>query len=215
MISVRTQQYRLDPKGQLFDLDADPGQDRNIAQEKPEVAARLRQAVAQWAKEVLPSVGEDDRPFLVGYAETTMLPARDGVAEGGIQRSAKPPNCSFFTNWTSRDDRIAWDIEVGRAGRYEADVYYTCPLESAGSTVELSFLDSAVRRKIAEAHDPPLVGAEFDRVPRGESYVKDFRPLRVGVIALKKGRGKLVLRALDIPGKQVADVRGVILTLRR
>ena len=48
----------------------------------------------------------------------------------------------------------------------------------------------------------------LDRVPRvGESYVKDFLPWRMGRIQLTKGRGKLVLRATEIPGKQVADVR--------
>ncbi len=46
----------------------------------------------------------------------------------------------------------------------------------------------------------------------GESYVKDFRPLRLGVIPLKKGRGLLTLRATDIPGRQVMDVRELRLT---
>ncbi len=211
-ISVRTQQYRLDAQGHLYDMQADPMQDRDIAAQKPEVAARLKKAVDEWAKEVLPNVGPDDRPFTVGYAKTTMLPARDGVGEGGIQRSAKPPNCSFFTHWTAKDDRITWDIEVATAGNYEAVIYYTCPAADAGSTVEMSFLGSRVEGKVAEAHDPPLIGKAFDRVPRGESYVKDFKPLRLGVIALKKGRGKLTLRALEIPGKQVADVRYVQLT---
>ena len=58
------------------------------------------------------------------------------------------------------------------------------------------------------------MGEKDDRVPRGESYVKDFRPLRLGAIALSKGRGKLSLRAVEIAGKQVADVRYVALTLR-
>ena len=66
---------------------------------------------------------------------------------------------------------------------------------------------------MAEAHDPPLRGAEHDRVPRqGESYVKDFKPLRLGAVTLAKGRGPLTLRATEIPGKQVMDVRGVTLT---
>lgn len=213
-ISVRTQQYRLDPTGQLFDMIADPGQDRDVAKEIPEVAAKLHQAVADWGREMLPLVGEDHRPFPVGYSKTTLLPARDGVPGGGIERSAKPPNCSFFTHWTSKDDRMTWDIEVAQRGDYDADVYYTCAPANAGSTVELSFLDSSVRRKITEVHDPPLVGAAADRVPRGESYVKDFRPLRIGTIALKKARGKLALRAVDIAGKQVADVRYIALIRR-
>jgi hypothetical protein len=44
--------------------------------------------------------------------------------------------------------------------------------------------------------------------------VKDFKPLRLGNFALEKGRGELSLRALDVPGKQVADVRYIVLTLK-
>lgn len=214
-ISVRTQQYRLDPDGKLFDMVADPMQDRDIATEKPEVTTRLRAAQAKWGAEMLPLVGPDDRPFTVGYGRFTRLPARDGLASGKVQRSAKPPNSSYFTHWESRDDRITWDIEVGKAGLYDADVYYTCPAADVGSRVELSFLDQNVINTIRDAWDPPLIGAAFDRVPRIESYVKDFRPLRLGTIRLKNARGKLTLRALEIPGKQVADVRYVALTYRR
>jgi arylsulfatase A-like enzyme len=213
-ISVRTQQYRLDPEGRLFDIHADPGQERDIAKEKPEITARLRNAVADWAREMLPLVGEDDRPFPVGYSKSTLLPARDGVPVGGIERSNRFPNCTFFTHWTSKDDRMSWDIEVAQSGDYDAAVYYTCAAENTGSIVELSFGESKVRQKITEAHNPPLVGASDDRVARGESYVKDFRPLQIGALALNKGRGKLLLRAVEIAVKEVADVRYIELTRR-
>jgi arylsulfatase A-like enzyme len=212
-VTVRTQQYRLSPDGQLFDMAADPAQRRNVAGEKPDVAAKLREAAAAWGREVFPLVGPDDRPYPVGYHKTTMLPARDGVNHGKIQRSSRHPNDSFFTNWTSREDSLTWDIEVGKAGNYVAEIYYTCPAADVGSTIELSFLRATLEAKITEAHDPPLMGKEADRVARTESYVKDFRPLRAGTFALPKGRGLLTLKATDIPGRQVADVRHVVLTL--
>jgi hypothetical protein len=46
-----------------------------------------------------------------------------------------------------------------------------------------------------------------------ESQMKEFRPLRLGVIRLERGRGLLTLRALEIPGESVMDVRRVNLTL--
>jgi hypothetical protein len=59
------------------------------------------------------------------------------------------------------------------------------------------------------------MGAEHDRVPRkGESFMKDFKPLRFGTFDLPAGHGELKLRALKVPGKQVADVRVILLTLR-
>jgi hypothetical protein len=215
-VSVRTQQYRLDAAGKLFDMQTDPGQDHDISEDKPDIATKLRKAVAQWRSEVLGGSQKDNRPFPVGYAQfpTTPLPARDGVPHGNVRRSGQAPNCSFFTNWTSEKDKITWDIEVTTSGNYEAVIYYTCPQEDVGSTVELRFNGSRVQGKVSEPHDPPLLGAEFDRVDRGgESYVKDFRPLRLGTFHLEKGRGELTLQALDVPGRQVMDVRAVMLTL--
>lgn len=215
-VSVRTQQHRLDATGKLFDMTADPAQSRDVAKEQPQTAAQLSRAVAEWKRELLADFPRDDRPFTVGYPDfpITQLPARDGVPHGNVRRSAAAPNCSFFENWVSPDDRITWDIEVHTPGKYEAVIYYTCSKADVGSTVELSFQGSRVQATVSAAHDPPLLGAELDRVARThESYVKDFRPLRLGIIELPSGRGPLTLRALAVSGKHVMDVRSVVLTL--
>jgi hypothetical protein len=217
-VSVRTQKYRLDSAGKLFDMETDPGQDRDITQSQPEIAARLAKAVDTWSKELLPGLKMDNRPFPVGYPEfpLTQLPARDGVPHGAIRRSAGAPNCSYFHNWTRPEDSITWDIEVATSGRYEATVLYACAPADVGSKIELSFNGSRIQAAVSEANDPPLHGAEHDRVPRkGESYVKDWKPLRLGTLELQAGRGPLTLRALQIPGQHVMEVRALHLTLRR
>jgi hypothetical protein len=43
--------------------------------------------------------------------------------------------------------------------------------------------------------------------------MKEFRPLKLGEVKLEKGQGPLTLRALEIPGKSVMDVRRVTLKL--
>jgi hypothetical protein len=215
-VSVRTQRHRLDAAGRLYDMQVDPGQHRDIARQQAATADRLRRAVEAWKAEVLAAGPRDDRPFPVGYPDFPLatLPARDGVPQGRIRRSASAPNCSFFTNWIRTEDAITWDIEVATAGRYEAAVDHTCSQKDVGAEVALSFGGARVGAVVVEAHDPPLLGAEHDRVPRsGESYVKDFRPLRLGTITLPKGRGTLTLRAVKIPGKQAIDVRSVTLKL--
>lgn len=215
-VSVRNQNYRLDAEGKLYDIDADRGQRTDVAADHPEVANRLKQAAKQWAAEVIPHIGQEDRPFTVGYSASTPLPARDGISHGAIERSARAPNCSYFTNWTSLEDEITWDIEVAEDGDYEADIYYTCAPGDVGSTVELLYGENGVSGKLTEAHDPPAVGAEHDRVPRlGESLVKDFKPFRLGVLPMEKGAGTLTLRAVEIAGEQVMEVRGVMLTRKQ
>jgi arylsulfatase A-like enzyme len=215
-VSARTQRYRLDAEGRLYDMIGDPGQARNVAADHPDVTARLKTEVASWSAELLPGLKDDRRPFPVGHVEfpITWLPARDGVPHGHVERSGRAPNCSFFTNWTSTDDTMTWDVEVATAGQYEVIVDYTCALENVGATIELSLNESRLRGRVTEAHDPPLRGREHDRVDRGpESYVKDFKPLRLGTIDLERGRGLLTLRAIEVPGRGVIDVRSLRLTL--
>ncbi len=216
-VSVRTQQYRLDAGGALFDMVADPGQQRDISKEQPEATARLAKAVAGYRAEVIPGIANKElKPFAVGYREfpITQLPARDGVEHGGVKRSARAPNCSYFTNWTKPEDSITWDIEVASAGKYEAVVYYTCPAADTGSKVELSFNGAHTEATVSDAWDPPLYGKEHDRAVReAESFVKDFKPLSLGKFDLQPGRGQLTLKALSVPGKSVMDVRLILLTL--
>jgi arylsulfatase A-like enzyme len=214
-VSAVSGRFRLDHLGKLYNVLEDRGQQTDVSARHLEVKERLSDAVRAWKRDVLGKQGGESRPFVVGHPECkfTQLPARDGVPHGNIQRSSRHPNCSYFTNWTSSDDRISWDAEVLASGTYEVQIYYTCPANDVGSTLELSFNGNSLRGEITEAHDPPLEGNEHDRVPRTESYVKDFRPMKLGIIHLEKGRGKLTLRALHIPGSQVMDFR--LLTLSR
>lgn len=208
-VSVRTQHYRLDHKGKLYDMVKDPGQSRDLAKMQPEMATKLRQAVVKWRKEVLDNF-KTERPFTVGYAKLTELPARDGVPHGNVQRSARAPNCSFFENWSNSDDKMTWNIQVGKAGKYEAILFYTCHPKNVGATVELSFQGNKVQKKITKAHNPPLRGKEKDLASRGsESYVKDFLPLSLGTITLPKGEGTLTLHAPSVPRDGVADIRRI------
>jgi arylsulfatase A-like enzyme len=216
--SARDGRYRLDAAGRLFDLVEDPGQTKDIADRRPRDLKRLAEAVDRWRRDVLAELpARDDRPFPVGYPAfpRAVLPARDGVPHGGVNRSAGAPNCSYFTHWSGPDDRISWSVEVHTAGRYEAILHYTCAPADVGSELELRLNGAKWVGAIREPFDPPLRGRESDRVPRsGESYVKDFRPLSLGVVELPAGRGELSLLATRVAGKQVADVRALELVLK-
>jgi arylsulfatase A-like enzyme len=215
-VSIRTQQFRLDYEGQLYDMDADPGQQVELNDSQPEVAAVLQGKANEFREEMLSEYGKpfDKRPFVIGYGGTslTQVPARDGVGHGSIKRSNRFPNDSFFEDWTSVDDFISWECEVGASGLYRAEIFYSCPKEDVGSTVELVFGDSSLTGKITVPHDPPLTGMENDRFKRTESYVKDFKRMTLGEIQLKEGEGTLMLRAKKIPGDTVMDFRLLLLT---
>ena len=107
-VSVRTQRFRLDASGKLFDIAADPGQRNDVSRQHSIETRRLKEQAARFNRQMQKHFQANaDRPFTVGYGPATTLTARDGVAHGTIQRSSKAPNNSFFTNWTKTDDSIA------------------------------------------------------------------------------------------------------------
>jgi arylsulfatase A-like enzyme len=229
-VSVRTQTHRLDATGQLFDMIADPGQTTPANDKQPELAKRLAHAVTTWRTEMFGGTDApvkkkgqagrtsvDPRPIPVGYRELprTWLPARDAEPRGGVRRSGNAPNCSYFVNWTGGDDAIVWEIEVANAGNYSVEILYTCPMADAGSTVELAFQGSSITGKVSPGWDPPLFTNQ-DTLPRehGESKMKEFHTLNLGTMRLENGRGPLTLRATDIPGAHVMDMRALTLTLQ-
>lgn len=214
--SVRTQKYRLDDENRLYDIQNDRGQKTEISAQNTKLKDSLIKAKTNWLAQVEPQTAEiDERPFTLGHPSYlyTHLPARDGIPHGNIERSNPHPNDSFFTNWSSAKDSITWDVEVLADGHYDVELYYTTSEENLGSIVELSLGNSKIAKKITVANDAPLKGMENDRVPRKESYIKDFKPMDLGMMVLKKGKGTLTLKTLEVAGWQVADVR--LLLLRR
>jgi len=215
-VSVRTNGYRLDSEGRLYDMAADPGQANDVAQQHPELAKSLREAMEETRAEIRRDLTPDDRPFLIGGGgdrlPLTQLPARDARFQGKIRRSANAPNCSYLTNWIAIDDRITWQVEVREPGRYAVDLLYACPEKDLGSEFEIRLGEAVLGEHVSKAHDPPARGAENDRVPRkGESLVKDFAEWPVGELTLAAGPGVLELRATRIPHSQVMEVRGLLL----
>ena len=211
--SVRTERFRMDQAGKLYDIANDRGQRVDVASKHPKVAARLKRALAEHKAFM---DGEKkrhaDRPFTVGYAKSTTLPARDGISHGTIERSAKAPNNSFFKNWTSEDDSITWDIEVGEEGMFDATVYYTCAKGDVGAHMYLSTGEGndSTEQLVTEAFDPPLYDKSKERVEKSHYFVKDFKPLKMdGPLKLERGRSVLSLRALKITGKQAIDVHSI------
>jgi len=213
-LSVRTQRFRLDNTGELYDIINDPEQRTPVSDKHPNITGTLRAAVAEWEADVLSQLYEEERPFVICHpdAPMTQLPARDGIEHGTIKRSNRFPNSSYFLNWTDEGDSITWDVQVATAGTYEVELYYACPEKDLGSTIELRMGDSVLRAKITEPHDPPIIGAAEDKVLRQESYEKDFKPVKIGTIDLPKGDGVISLTAQEIPGGQALEFR--LLTLR-
>ncbi len=208
-VSVRGDRWMLDQNGELFDLQADPEQRQAVTPRHPETAAALRQQVARWREEMAATAANQDPAITLGHpgARFTPLPARDATLHGNLERSNRFPNDSYVRNWQSPEDRLTWAVEVPAAGRFRVTLYYTCPPADVGATVRLEGGDDSVQTRITSPWDPPEIGRDHDRIPRQESYVKEFAPLELGEMTLSPGETTLILQCPEIPGRTALEFR--------
>ncbi len=215
--SVRNNRFRLSHDGELFDIQNDPKQYIDVSDTYPKEFENMMKEKEKWRANVLNELPKkDQRLFPVGHRDFryTQLPARDASFSGSIERSNRWPNCSFLTNWISTEDSIFWEIDVLESGDFEVDIYYTIKSDNVGSVIQLSGgLNSKVEKSIDQPHDPDLFGDEYDRVPRGESLVKDFKKEFMGRITLVKGQQQLVLKTAELIENRSIDFR--LLDLKR
>ena len=216
-LSARNQRFRMQNDGELYDIDEDPKELVDVADQHPQVVRALRKSMDDFVSQTNPrrSNAKLQRPITIGHprAEWTQVPARDATAHGGVARSNRFPNCTFMGNWASTEDRIEWDAEVLEAGDFEVSMWYACDQDQVGSTIQLKFGAESVTANITQPNEVPLIGEAQDRVVRMEGYVKRWKSMTLGTIHLEPGRGKLTLNARVIAGDTVGEMR--LLMFRR
>ncbi len=209
--SVRTNRWRMQADGQLYDVQDDPRESTDVAKANPDVRRQLEQELQAFQSTLDKSA--TNLPFTVGHPDAmyTQLPARDAIPVGGVTRNNRHPNCTYMTTWTSTDDRITWDVDVLAAGKFEIEMYYASA--GIGSIVELSLGNTKAVATITDPNQAMETGMEHDRFDRQEGFTKAWKPMKLGTMDLEPGLGTLTLKATKIAGDQVADMR--LLMFRR
>ncbi len=208
--SLHSDEYILDPQGRLYNIIDDREQlhplegkrydkiRRRMLDEKSVTDAEVKEVMSK----------PDTRPFSFGHPDEpfSKLVAGAGRAHGGIKRSNKYPNSSYFTSWSSTEDYISWDVDVIESGWFAVEMFYACGEENLGSTVRLNCGDNHLERIVDVATPTGFVGVELDRYPRKESYLKDFKALELGKIYIDKSTKQITISAPKIAGREVVDI---------
>ena len=135
--AVMTRRWRLIRGRELYDIQADPGQQTDVAADHPDVVARLRQAHERWWEEIEPGLGEYCPISLGSDAENpTRLCAMDVLGDVAWQQT----HIVLAQKSTGR-----WAVDVERAGDYRIS------LRRWPEELELP-VDAAVSPEDADSH---------------------------------------------------------------
>jgi arylsulfatase len=194
--SVMWRRWRL-VESALFNLDTDPGQQKDLIAEQPEIAAKLRKAYAQWWKDVEPwttkrsaiIVGDDHENPL------TLLPS--------TQHDQKGLSPDMVRNGTYTMDQ--WFIQVAQDGDYkitlrrwpeEANTAISATLPAWNSVLGQYPLPAGKAFPIVKAR---LAVGEFN----GEKDVALSDAFVTFTLPLKQGQTMLRGTFLDDQGKEI------------
>lgn len=117
--SVMTDQYRLINGKELYDIDADGGQERDIAGQRPEVVNRLRAFYDEWWAELEPTFSQTTEIYL-GHpkANPVRLTSHDWIADGST-----PWNQRHIRNAERRPNNTGfWAVKVIESGKYDVEL---------------------------------------------------------------------------------------------
>lgn len=199
--AIRTAQYRYirgNDHDQLYDMVNDPGQQRDIASQQPEIVQTFRKQYDEWftdvtTKKIHPEITE------IGYRESpsTELFAPDAKRKGDLKYFATNGFAhDWFTGWMTTTDTAVWTIQVVADGRYALRLKYNCDQGFVGSTLRVEVDGQRTEKKVQAAFSGKPYPSP-DRVTRIEAYEKEWNLLDIGELKLVKGVHKVKVYRID------------------
>lgn len=167
--AVMSEQYRLIKGKELYDIDADPGQKKDISGDHPEVVKKMRAFYDQWWAELEPTFSQTTEIYLgqPGHPEVT-LTAHDWIQEiyppwhQGSIRDAKRSQAKDDPKHIGH-----WAVKVIRNGKYRVSLR-RWPAESG----------AAINVSLPAGENVPGVTKAFRTVP-GKAIVATHGTLRI------------------------------------
>jgi len=230
--AVRTQQYRLvreikGPAGgsmakandasatpwQLYDMEADPGETNDIADDHPDIVMQLSEQYDAWFDDISRE-GLQRFPLPIGHPQhnPVELHAPQAYFDAPLQYAAGSGAANdWVVGWTDAKANVWFEIDVATAGDYAIELAFACPASDAGSRLRISVGSQSIETKVpaAAAAEVPLP----HRDPKPRYRNREWATMNVGTLRLPAGPQKLTLEPLTMPGTQVMDFKHIKLTL--
>jgi len=233
--AVRTQRYRLvrEIKGaaggssakandasatpwQLYDMESDPSETKNIAADHPDIVKQLSDRYVAWFADISRD-GLQRFPLLIGHAEhnPVELHAPQAYLDKPLKFASGPGFANdWLTGWTDAKAKVWFDIEAVTAGDYDIELAFACPPADAGSRVRISVGNESIETLVPAAPAPEIPLPHRDEEGKARYRNREWTLLKAGTLKLPKGPAKLTLEPLTMPGTQVMDLKQLQLNLR-
>lgn len=195
---------------QLYDMEADPAQAKDIAAEQPDLVNELAAKYDAWFTDIS-SEGLRRYPLPVGHAEQNPveLHAPQAFYDKPLQFANGPGFANdWLTGWTDTKASVSYEIEVVAAGEYEIEVAYGA---TASTVLRLTSGQQTIETPLPAAEAPEILIPHRDADGKARYRDRQWANAKLGTLNLKPGPATLTLEVLSSPG---IDLKHLKLTRR-
>jgi len=140
----------------------------------------------------------EGKPIVQAEDGLVVCHARDVTIRGVKVQYEPRPEKNTVGYWVNVDDRIQWEFEIKRPGKFDVEILQGCGQGQGGSEVEL-FVGKQKLRFVVE----------------DTGHFQNFKPRTIGTVTIDKaGRQTLLVQPVKKPGVAVMDLRQVRLIPR-
>jgi len=192
-------QYYEDGRHELFDLDADPGETRNLADAEPDRVVEWSRKLFNWQNSLgaqwpMSNPNWKPSPIAAPASGPVLLHSRDAFVHGAVLRYEPQPFKNTLGWWGRPDDWAEWIFELPTAGRYSLEILQGCGKGSGGSEVAFS-----------------VAGQQWVTTVLDTGHFQNFTNRTLGEVQLPAGVHSLQVRPIKKPGGAVMDLRQIVL----
>jgi len=228
--AVRTQRHRLvreikGPGGgskakandasaaawQLYDMETDPGEEKNIAKDRPDLVEKLAKLYDAWFADISRD-GLQRFPLPVGHTghNPVELHAPQAYFDKPLQFANGPGFANdWLTGWTDAKAKVWFDLDITATGDYAIELAFACPPADAGSKLRLTVAGESLEAVVPAAPAPEIPLPHRDAIGRERYRDREWATLELGTLKLPQGPARLTLEALSKPGATVIDFKHV------
>jgi len=174
-LGIGGQRYKW-VRGQLFDLDNDPGEKVDIASKEPAIAAGLRNELEAWFADVTKGKVFEPVPIEVGRDDEN--PVEIQASWATVSEGAAYTFLGYDWDSVEKLGAAKWKLEVLRGAAYEVRVAYALAPEAGGASLSLRIGGASVEARVKPSAGPNV-----------------FAVSSVGTVKLSKGACVLEARA--------------------
>ncbi len=166
--AIRSQQYLAmageNKQWQLYDLIADPGQQNDLANTKPEILADYKAKFATWYEKTIAEYGPyKTMPIEIGHASNKIVrfPAHEALIE---ENAEYQHGAGWSHDWivpsVNANGSAYWPIKITNEGKYKITVSYATPktgydgklsINAQGQSVESAGINSFVPKQLSSS----------------------------------------------------------------